>query len=294
MRKRKVRAFLHALFAVLQPCRSALLRGTTVDHSRMETILQKQQKYKIFNSNVLKIIAIAAMTLDHLAWAIWRGYSTNGLALTLHILGRLTCPIMCYFIAEGYFYTKNLKKYLFRMFLFAVISHFPYVFCSIDYIDPLSFVPFAHGSPFNQTGVLWGFAWGLVLIKVHDTRLKFPIKLILTVLILAVSFPADWSCIAPMVILSFWDNRGHFVKQMLWMMFWVFVYAIVYCFVLNMIYGILQLAVCLAVPILLLYNGQRGKYPAVNKILKWFFYFYYPVHLTAIGLLLYFGVFPIF
>ena len=35
---------------------------------------------------------------------------------------------------------------------------------------PLSFVPFAHGSPFNQTGVLWAFAWGLVLIRVHDSK----------------------------------------------------------------------------------------------------------------------------
>lgn len=101
------------------------------------------------------------MTADHLAWAIWQGFSTNPVALVMHILGRLTCPIMCYIIAEGYHYTKNLKKYIGRMFLFAVISHFPYVFCSFNYIDPLSFVPFAHGSPFNQTGVLWAFAWGL-------------------------------------------------------------------------------------------------------------------------------------
>ena len=192
------------------------------------------------------------MTLDHLAWAIWPGFSTNGFAITIHIFGRLTCPIMCYFIAEGYHYTKNLKKYIGRMFLFAVISHFPYVFCQFNYIDALSFVPFAHGSIFNQTGVLWGFAWGLVLIRVHDSKLKYPIKLLLHFLILAISFPADWSCIAPMVILSFWTNRGKFLKQMLWMMFWVFLYAVVYFFALDRIYAVLQLCVCLAAPVLLL------------------------------------------
>ncbi|MCM1533714.1 MAG: conjugal transfer protein TraX [Corallococcus sp.] len=255
---------------------------------------EQPKRYQVLNSNVLKSIAIAAMTLDHLAWAIWQGFSTNGIALTMHIIGRLTCPIMCYFIAEGYCHTKNLKRYIGRMFLFAVISHFPYVFCQFNYIDPLSFVPFAHGSPFNQTGVLWGFAWGLVLIRVHDSKLKMPVKIILHFLILAVSFPADWSCIAPLVILFFWFNRGKFAKQMLWMMFWVFVYGVVYFFALDKIYGILQLAVCLAIPLLLLYNGQRGKYRAVNKVLKWLFYIYYPLHLTVIGLLLYFGVFPIF
>lgn len=260
----------------------------------MEELIQKQQNYKKLNSNALKLIAILAMTLDHLAWAIWKGYPTNGLAITMHMIGRLTCPIMCYFIAEGYYYTKNLKKYIGRMFLFAVISHFPYVFCSFNYIDPLSFVPFAHGSAFNQTGVLWGFAWGLVLIKVHDSKLNMPVKLILTVLILAVSFPADWSCIAPMIILSFWSNRGHFVKQMLWMMFWALAYAIVYFFAIDKIYAIIQLGVCISIPVLLLYNGQRGKYQKLNKILKWTFYVYYPLHLAVIGLLLYFGVFPIF
>ena len=34
-----------------------------------------------------------------------------------------TAPIMWFFIAEGYFYTKNLKKYAGRLFFFALISH---------------------------------------------------------------------------------------------------------------------------------------------------------------------------
>ncbi|MGM9814007.1 MAG: TraX family protein [Candidatus Enteromonas sp.] len=247
--------------------------------------------YQKLDSNVLKIIAIIAMTLDHLAWALWPGYSTDALPIIFHIIGRLTCPIMCFFIAEGYHYTKNLKKYIFRMFLFALISHFPYVYCANNYIDAWSFLPFAHGSPFNQTGVLWGFAWGLVLIKVHDSPLREIYKWILTFLILGVTFPADWSCIAPLIILFFWANRGHFGKQMLWMMVWVLVYALVYFFCLDKVYGILQLGVALSIPVLLLYNGQRGKSKTINKILKWAFYAYYPVHLGIIGLLLYLGVF---
>ena len=260
----------------------------------MENAEQAAFKYKVLNSNVLKLIAVVAMTADHLAWAIWQGFSTHPLALIMHIIGLLTCPIMCYFIAEGYHYTRNLKKYIGRMFLFAVISHFPYVLCSFNYVDAWSFLPFAHGSPFNQTGVLWAFAWGLVLIRVHDSELKFPVRLLLTFLILAVSFPADWSCIAPMIILSFWSNRGNFVKQMLWMMFWVVVYGVVYFFAIDMIYGVLQLGVCLSIPVLLLYNGRRGKFRTVNNILKWTFYIYYSLHLAIIGILLHFGVFPIF
>lgn len=62
---------------------------------------------KILNSNTIKIIAIVAMTIDHIAWLVFPGYNDGIIPVVLHIIGRLTCPIMCYFIAEGYHYTKT-------------------------------------------------------------------------------------------------------------------------------------------------------------------------------------------
>ena len=73
------------------------------------------------DSNMLKLIAIAAMTADHIAWLLFPGYPTDPLPIILHIIGRLTCPIMCFFIAEGYHYTRDIKKYTARLFVFAVI-----------------------------------------------------------------------------------------------------------------------------------------------------------------------------
>lgn len=69
-------------------------------------------KNKLLDSNQLKIIAIVAMTVDHIAWMLFPGYPREALPVIMHIIGRLTCPIMCYFIAEGYHYTKNIKKYI--------------------------------------------------------------------------------------------------------------------------------------------------------------------------------------
>ena len=80
------------------------------------------EKGKILNSNQLKLIAILAMTVDHIAWAVFSGYPTEILPLVMHIIGRLTCPIMCYFVAEGYHYTKNINKYTARLFAFSIIS----------------------------------------------------------------------------------------------------------------------------------------------------------------------------
>ena len=71
---------------------------------------------KGLNSNALKMIAIIAMTIDHIAWLVFPDYPHEVLPVILHIIGRLTCPIMCYFIAEGYHYTKNIRKYTCRLF----------------------------------------------------------------------------------------------------------------------------------------------------------------------------------
>ena len=57
---------------------------------------------KGLTSNAIKLIAIAAMTIDHVAWWLFPGYPRAALPLLMHIIGRLTCPIMCYFVAEGY------------------------------------------------------------------------------------------------------------------------------------------------------------------------------------------------
>ena len=65
---------------------------------------------KKLNSNHLKIIAIIAMTIDHLADLLYPNMQNNIVPIILHVIGRLTAPIMFFFICEGYYYTKNLKK----------------------------------------------------------------------------------------------------------------------------------------------------------------------------------------
>lgn len=210
-------------------------------------------KKAALNSNQLKLIAIAAMTLDHLVWTICPGYSRVWWVLLAHIIGRLTAPIMWYFIAEGYHYTHDVKKYAGRLFLLALISHFAYNFCF-----GISFIPF-QTSVFNQTSVAWSLAWGLVLLCVNNSdRLKSWQKTVIILLVCVITFPSDWSCIASMAILFIGSYRGNFRKQMLWMMFWTLLYALVYFFFIDRVYALVQLGTCLTIPLLRLYNGERG------------------------------------
>lgn len=242
---------------------------------------------KVLNSNLLKLIAIIAMTLDHLTWLLFPGYSTEPIAIILHLVGRITCPIMCYFIAEGFHHTKDIKKYTIRLFVFAIISHFAYIFWSPDFKGLISFIPFSNGQILNQTSVMWSLAWGLVMLRIDKSeKIKNAfVKALLIILICIVALPSDWSCIASLCILAFGTNRGHFWKQMLWMILYVAIYGIVYFFALDKIYGIIQLGVVFAIPILLVYNGKRGENKKVNNFLKWFFYLYYPLHLVIFAII---------
>ena len=245
----------------------------------------KMQRYKILDSNTIKLIAILAMTIDHIAWAAFPGYPRDPLPVLMHIVGRLTCPIMCYFIAEGYYHTKDVGKYTFRLFVFALISHFPYLFASMDFVDWKSFIPFYYGNILNQTSVMWSLAWGLVMLRIADSdRIKGEfLKAGLIILICLVSFPSDWSCVAALCVMAFGTNRSRFKTQMLWMVFYVAIYAAVYFFAIDPIYGLMQMGVVLSIPIIRLYNGKRGKSPRLNRFMKWFFYLYYPLHLLLIG-----------
>ena len=247
-------------------------------------------KSKILNSNQLKLIAIIAMTVDHIAWAMFDGYPSALLPLVMHIIGRLTCPIMCYFIAEGYHYTRNINKYTFRLFAFAFVSHFAYIFASNDFVDFKSFIPFYYGNFLNQTSVMWSLAWGLVMLRIADSkRIKSIYKVLLVILICIITLSSDWSCIAALCIMAIGTNRGDFRKQMSWMIFYVALYSLVYFFAIDKAYGILQMGVVLSIPVIAMYNGKRGKNPKINKFMKWFFYIFYPVHLFVIGVINYFS-----
>ena len=239
---------------------------------------------RTLDSNSIKIIAIIAMTIDHIAWVAFPGYPHAWLPVILHMIGRIACPIMCYFIAEGYHHSQNIGKYTQRLFVFALVSHFAYIFFSANYVDWKSFIPFYYGQLLNQTSVMWPLAWGLVMLRVADSaKLGEKMKPILIIGICLITFPSDWSCIASLCILAFGTNRGNLKKQMLWMVFYVSLYAIVYFFAMDKVYGLLQMTVVLSIPVIMKYNGKRGPSAKMNAVMKYAFYIYYPLHLLILG-----------
>ncbi len=233
---------------------------------------------KKLNSNHLKIIAIIAMTIDHVADLLYPGMPNIFISNVMHIIGRLTAPIMFFFICEGYHYTKNVKNYISRLFIFALISHFAYCFAF-----GINFIPFSTGDIFNQTSIMWTLAWAVVALHIlhGKNNLKEWQKWLLIILINLITFSSDFSSIAVMAILFMYDRRGNLKSQMTSMMAWLTLYALISYLFVSKTYGLIAMTAILVYPLLKNYNGKRGK----AKWLKWFFYLYYPLHLIIIGAL---------
>ena len=81
------------------------------------------------NTNLLKLIAIISMLIDHLGAAIFPQYSW------MRVVGRIAFPIICYCLAVGSIYTRNMPRYLLRVALMGLISQ-PFYVLALSHITP--------------------------------------------------------------------------------------------------------------------------------------------------------------
>ena len=229
---------------------------------------------KPLNANHLKLIAILAMTIDHTTDLFYPGFPAEPVPLLLHFVGRLTAPIMWFFICEGYHYTKNVKKYMLRLGIFALVSHFAYCFCFGISLNPFE------GGIFNRTSVMYPLFIAVLVQYLEDRYVTGQAAAVRCILVLS-AFSADWSCIAVLAILEMNRHRGNLERQMLAVVKWTFLYGLVSFFFVSRVYAIELVGVLMVYPVLKLYNGERGK----AEWMKWFFYLYYPAHLVLIGII---------
>ena len=64
----------------------------------------------------IKIIAFVTMLIDHIGYVFFPDY------IFLRIIGRIAFPLFSYCLVIGFIYTKDVKKYAARVFLFAILT----------------------------------------------------------------------------------------------------------------------------------------------------------------------------
>lgn len=234
---------------------------------------------KGLSADAIKYIAIFAMLLDHIAW-FFLDFSSP-LAQVFHTFGRITAPVMCFFIAEGYHYTRNVKRYALRLFVFALISQLPWYLIH-DNFWSLSF------------NMIFTLLLGLISILAVDKIESKTLSVLIVILACLLSNYCDWSITAVLWCVLFYKFRDSKKKNII-----AFSAVTVYTFAANIMQNmsagwnlnhsvknsLFVLGIFLSPILLLNYNGEKGKF----KYSKWVFYVFYPLHLLVMGLILKLG-----
>ncbi|MGL4344794.1 MAG: TraX family protein [Cellulosilyticaceae bacterium] len=239
-------------------------------------------------ANQLKLIAIIAMFIDHIAVLFVSNQSLLG--QIMHTIGRLTMPIMCYFIAEGYYKTRNLKKYLLRLLVFAGVSYYPFYLFATG-VPPISFGENIIISPQIIMNTIFVLFIGLIaLIVWESSKINKSLKIPIIITLCIFSTFGDWGYIAVLWVLMFGIYRGNFRRQSIGFGIISAVFILQSIFMTLNTEGAIwwqqsyQLGVLLALPLLATYNGSLGSI----KSNKWVFYTFYPTHLLLLAYVKYY------
>lgn len=218
---------------------------------------------KGLSNNQLKIIALVTMTVDHVGMILFPGVQW------LRIIGRLAFPVFAYMIAEGCRHTGSMGKYLGTMALLALGCQI------VDFLE--------QGSLYQGILVTFSLSIGLIwLLQMAEKKRTFLwIALgalgfagaywfceMLPGLLPGTDFHVDYGFVGVLVPVAVYLGKSKPEKLLL--------LALALC-ALSCGLAKVQWYCLLAVPLLALYNGQRGK-----RNMKWLFYIYYPAHLAAL------------
>ena len=240
------------------------------------------------DSFTLHILAISFMILDH----SWNVFFVNQNQIWMNLLGRLAFPIFAFMLVEGFYKTKNRSKYLKRIFIFAVISEIPFnlLVSTSVFGSPSIFFPY--------NNVLWTFGialYMLVLFEKIKNKDNLPVtvkifgKIIISILAMFITrlIVSDYREYGIMMVLVFYFFRSkkwwNFIAQVI-LLAWINIFLIwgynvtLNCFG-NEINVSSQSFAIFSLVFIWLYNGKQGIH---NKITKYMFYSFYPLHLLLI------------
>lgn len=245
------------------------------------------EKFRRLDGSVLKIIACAVMLTDHFAAAILFNVFILPYAPTLphnvrqlyqfyrvlRQIGRTAFPIFCFFLTEGFVYTRSRKKYALRLFIAGLISEIPF--------DLALFGTFFY--PGHQN-VMFELLLGLLMLSAWDKigktdyfRNHIASQSAAGALQLISQAAAAFGFILAADFLNLdYGWRGLVLILLLYLTRRIPLLQLIAGTVFFMSYELWSFP---AFVLLFFYSRRRGRQH------KYFFYAFYPVHLTALAVL---------
>lgn len=255
----------------------------------LQTSEEKTRSFGI-TSFALHILAMLFMLCDHLWGTFLMKYDI------LAYIGRITFPLFAFMLAEGWVHTKDRKKYILRLLIFALISEIPFNLM----MEHRAFYPL-------HQNVLFTFLLGALFMALCDRikkgkhlalRLPLYALAVLAFYLLGIICFVDYYGYGLLTVALFYFTRmpksASLPKKLLVgliqiaAMYWINCEMMAGLIIEFNLFG-LRLEIykqgfaLLALPLIWLYNGRQGPY---NKFIKYLYYFFYPVHMAILGILI--------
>ncbi len=256
---------------------------------KAQRLLRSLRRCQVLSGNMLKTIAVCAMVVDHFSKIVLQWMTCNGwfngphlqeidyfIRFKLYAIGTIAFPLFAFLISEGFLHSQHRKRYFVLMAVFAALSELPFDAAFF------SWLPTPEGSGVFYWGyqnVFFTLLLGLCALWLMEKAQSLPIsprkKWVRRLLLIpCIAGPA----LAASLIHSDYESYGvvliagfYFFRRSRWQQ-------VLAGIVLYMVCTGNQPPVCtlIAYLIILLYSGERG-----TRRLKYFFYGFYPAHLTV-------------
>lgn len=281
------------------------MNSYTISYEDMVKQPGNSMKKRGIPGSTLKWIAIISMLVDHIAAAIlgrslvlrdinvlmgedinamimW--FQDNGMLFGIYyfmrmLVGRIAFPIFCFLLIEGFQKTGNVKKYILRLGIFALISEIPFDLAFSGKI-----------MEFGYQNVFFTLVVGLLVLvsieAIQKQNIKKSYQNLLCVIAVVIGagiaelLKTDYGAVGVIFIVVLYCFRNIKVWQI-----------VLGTMVLVVGLGLGELMAGIAFIFIHFYNGERG------MKLKYVFYLFYPFHLLILYLISVFmgmgGIIPV-
>lgn len=253
----------------------------------------------MITANVLKIIAIITMVLDHVGFYFWESINSN-VAYILRTIGRISMPIFLYLLVQGFFYTKNIKKYIFKLFVLAIVSQL--ALWGLGILDESLFLNYSIN--INECFViLFSYVLSLIMISMieyktiikklsYKANLKLRMIIMFIILVIYSCVYIDYGIRIPFIGLGMYfietlfkdkktgelfSNRKENIKKHKKLLESIYIFLIGVVLIASLGFSIhpgCKYAILFSLIPIALYNGKKGK---KNKAIQNGFYIFFPI-----------------